>query len=125
MIVTLPYTKPPLSLNGRLHWRAEVRIKAEVRAIAAMLTRRHVLPHVPAGTDHVTVVLHYVPRDKRTRDTDNLVLTLKPCKDGLVDAGLVPDDNPTYMTAPMPVIDPPDRANPRLYLDITFTEVKP
>ena len=43
------------------------------------------------------VTLHYRPRDNRRRDADNLVPTLKALCDGLVDAGLVPDDTPNYM----------------------------
>lgn len=55
------------------------------------------------------VTLHYRPRDNRRRDADNLVPTLKALCDGLVDAGLVPDDTPNYMHKHMPVIHPAER----------------
>ena len=43
-------------------------------------------------------------KDHRRRDADNLIATLKPFADGLVDAGLTPDDTPSFMTKHMPVI---------------------
>lgn len=114
-IVWLPYTRPPITLNHRQHWRAKHRL---VRAL-----RDHVSTHLQAcmyaPAAHIQVQLHYVPKDRRRRDGDNLVGTSKPCIDGIVDAGLVPDDSPEYVTQLMPVIDPPDPANPRLFLTIT------
>ena len=104
------YTKPPLSLNDRMHWRKKASITKTVRfnvgAVAA-----YAVPAVSAAI----VELHYVPRDARRRDRDNLVATLKPCMDGLVDAGVIPDDTPEYLTWTVH-IDPPNRLDPHLYL---------
>jgi crossover junction endodeoxyribonuclease RusA len=105
------YTKPPLSLNDRTHWRVKAKHTADIRA----WIREWAWHHVPACS--VTdVTLHYVPRDARRRDADNLVPILKACCDGLVDAGVVPDDTPELMRKHMPVIDAPNRADPHLYL---------
>ena len=104
------YTKPPLSLNDRMHWRKKAGITRTIRAGVADDAGRT----VPACSA-ATVELHYVPRDKRRRDRDNLVATLKPCMDGLVDAGVIPDDTPEYLTWTVH-IDPPNRADPHLYL---------
>ena len=56
-----------------------------------------------------------MPRDRLRRDQDNLVPTLKPCIDGLVDAGVIPDDTPEYVSWRV-VIDLPDRNDPHLLL---------
>jgi crossover junction endodeoxyribonuclease RusA len=53
------------------------------------------------------VTLIYAPRDKRRRDPLNLVASLKACEDGIVDAGVIPDDTPVYIESQMPLIDLP------------------
>ena len=103
------YTKPPLSLNDRMHWRKKAGITKKVRA--GVFLDAESIPVL----GWATVELHYVPRDRRRRDRDNLVATLKPCMDGLVDAGVIPDDTPEYLTWTVH-IDPPNRADPHLYL---------
>lgn len=105
----LPYARPPLTANQRLHWAARARLTADVRRTAMLLARA---AHLPRDCEHVTVALHYTPRDRRRRDADNLVPTLKAACDGLVDAGLVPDDTPDQMTKHMPVIEQPQREAP-------------
>ena len=117
----LPYALPPLTANQRMHWRRKADTVRDVRYAANVLARNAKLPQ---GVDHATVALHYVPRDRRRRDADNLVPTLKAACDGLVDAGLTADDTPDQMTKHMPTIDPPQRDAPgpresRLYLTIT------
>lgn len=113
-VLRLTHTRPPLSLNGRQHWAVKRRITAELRAEACLLARSARIPAL-AGID---VELHYVPRLARRRDRDNLVATLKPILDGLVDAGIVPDDAPQYVAWSPPAIDPPDQSDPRLYVII-------
>lgn len=114
----LPYDRPPLSLNDRRNRHQHAREVREVRRAVQLIARAARL----GRHDHVTVALHYAPARGGRRDTDNLVATLKPVCDGLIDAGLVADDDPAHMTKPMPIIWPPDRALPpnrRLWLDIT------
>ena len=117
--IRLPWTKPPLSLNDRSHWRAKAQATAQVRG----LTREAVVAACWGDKVHlklpprVAVLLTYVPRDKRRRDADNLVGTLKACCDGIVSAGLVADDTPDLMLKHMPVIAEPD-GDPRLVLVI-------
>ena len=57
------------------------------------------------------------------RDDENLVATLKPACDGLVDAGVVVDDTPQYMAKEMPVIVPPPEPGPRCWLVVQFTNL--
>jgi len=118
-VVRLPWAKPPCSANDRDHWRVKARKVAEIRAVACVL----LYPSVAAdntvrGMSRIAVGLTYVPRDKRRRDPDNLVVPLfKALVDGIVDAGIVPDDTSEYVVRSMPQILPPD-GDPRLYLTI-------
>ena len=113
--IPLPYDKPPLSLNQRQHWAAKARETARVRMDVGMI-----LKVARIGTqEHLRVSLHYRPRDKRRRDEDNLVATLKVCCDAIVDARIVPDDTPEFMTKVMPVIHPP--GSPAVWLEVEVT----
>lgn len=108
----MPMTRP-LSLNSREHWRVKAKRVSEVRQATALLTRS---AHVPP-LKHISVEMHYQPRDKRRRDPLNLVATLKAVEDGIVDAGVIPDDNPNYLTPVMPIIDAPS-STPAIYFII-------
>lgn len=97
----LPMTKP-LSMNARQHWRPKALGVAHVRRMTLLLAKQTRIP--PCA--RIAVELHYAPRDARRRDPLNLVATLKPIEDGLVDAGVVPDDTEQYVEPTMPRIDP-------------------
>lgn len=120
--IRLPWTKPPCSANDRDHWRVKAGKVADVRAAARYAVAcgwSDTTGALPNGADHIRVGLLYVPRDRRRRDPDNLVVPLfKALVDGIVDAGIVPDDTPRYVTRDFPVIAEPD-GDPRLILTIT------
>lgn len=110
--IGLPYERPPLSLNYHLTRPHENRVTGEVRAVGCQLARaarigRHA---------RVAVELHWRPASGRTatRDTENPVPTLKALCDGLVDAGVVPDDDRWRMTKVMPIIHDPEPPAPGL-----------
>lgn len=115
--IVLPGTRPPISMNDRgRDPRARARKIRNVRDGMRLLARAAGIPPLA----RLSAELHYAPRDKRTRDPLNLAATLKPIEDGLVDANLVPDDNPLYVQPTMPVIDPPTgMGTARLYIVIT------
>lgn len=106
--LALPYEKPPLSMNDRKHYMARARLTREIRSTTAWLAKQ---AKVPAGLEHVTVCLHYRPRDRRVRDAENLTPVLKAACDGLVDHGLVRDDTPDLMSKLMPVIHPAEKGS--------------
>ena len=111
--VETPWTAPPLTANQRMHWRKKAAVTKDVRQWARLLFRPTHM-HAP-----VTVQLDWHVPDKRRRDDDNTVPTLKAICDGLVDAGIVPDDTPDLMVKLMPrIIHAPD-APKRLTLTIT------
>lgn len=101
-LLELPLTKP-LSMNDRQHWRPKARMVSYVRRVTLLLAQQHKIP----ALTRIAVELHYAPRDDRRRDPLNLVATLKPVEDGLVDAGVVPDDTAEFVEPTMPRIDPP------------------
>ena len=117
--IRLPWTTPPLSANDRDHWRVKAKKVAEVRRTVGDLVAVQTFTAYPFPlyAEHVTVTLTYYPRDRRRRDADNLVPTLKAACDGLVDARVVRDDTPDLMTKHMPVIAEPD-GDPRLVLTL-------
>ena len=117
----LPYQKPPLNMNQRLHWAKKARLTKNVRSSAYFLARSQRIP----AYRHIKVQLHYVPRDNRRRDPSNLIATQKPLVDGLVTAGVVPDDTPKYVTEAMPKIHPADKtATVRMWLTIDAGDPK-
>lgn len=109
------WDRPPLTANQRMHWHKKANITRDVRTVAHL----HGL-HFPKS-ERVEVTLRWVVKDKRRRDADNLVPTLKALCDGLVDAGIVPDDTPEYMVKHMPVIvyDPFQRQ----HLELIITQL--
>lgn len=92
--LVLPWDKPPLSLNQRMHWAKESQWKKTLRQTAFVLARSARIPDL----GRCYVELYYSPATRRTRDEDNPVATLKPLADGLVDAGVVADDTPDLMS---------------------------
>ena len=109
------YTTPPLTSNQRLHWRAEYALKKALRdAVRVGLWREKVTP-----CESAHVVLVYVPRDSRRRDSHNLVPTVKVAVDALVSCGVLADDTPEFLSESMPVIAEPDPKDPHLRLEIT------
>lgn len=94
-IIPTSWTKPPLSLNQRLNrWERREKVSG-VRDFAHYASPAKLRG---ANLDHITVCLVWWVNDRRVRDTDNPVATLKALCDGLVDAGIVPDDRPSHMT---------------------------
>lgn len=109
----LPWSRPPLSLNQRMHHHARARVVAEVRRTAGWLAKAARIGH----HHRVKVELIYTPATRRRRDADNLVAALKPLVDGLVDAGVVADDDDEHVERAMPIITVPDpRCAARLVL---------
>lgn len=107
------YPRPPLTANQRLHWRKKAAITRDVREATALLARR-----IPALTGCDVRLTWYVT-DKRRRDADNLVPTLKAMCDGLVDADVAADDTPDLMTKHMPFITYEPAGIARMVLTVT------
>ena len=105
----LPWASPPLTLNqrgasisGRM---AQANTVRQVRGVAKVLA----LDAKIGAQERIHVRLHWQPTTRRRRDEDNLVPTLKALIDGLVDAGVTPDDGSRYIDWSRPVIHPAEK----------------
>ncbi|MFE0059951.1 hypothetical protein [Streptomyces sp. NPDC059003] len=102
-VLLMPYGEL-LSSNQRLHYMAEYRLKKRLRHEAMATARAERLPTLDRAV--VYYVLHPRPI-KRKRDPGNWAPTAKAYVDGLVDAGLLPDDNSDHLLGPYPEMGPP------------------
>jgi len=82
---------PELSPNKRLHYMELYRAKDAAKQEAAALVLSQGKPARPYEQAHITIT--WVAKDKRRRVTDNLFAAMKAYIDGLVEAGLLVDDD--------------------------------
>ena len=93
--LTLDITKADWhSANDRLHWAAKAKKVSRIREAAAIAADG--LPALQRA--HVTAYVAY-PRAGRA-DPANASPVIKAAIDGLVDAGLLPDDDHTHLIGP-------------------------
>lgn len=99
--VTLPFPPAALSPNSRKGWRAKAaavqqyRYDCRIEALkqwreewlASGIPQMHSLKRPVYGT------LTFILKGKRRHDWDNLLASFKAGIDGIVDAGLLPDDD--------------------------------
>lgn len=106
LTLAVPYDRPPLTANQRMHYMQRARLTRALRDGANTAVKAASTPEQRASwpLPRVRVQLVWNVTDRRRRDEDNIVPTLKPICDGLVDAGVVPDDTPEYMEKAMPLI---------------------
>lgn len=132
----LPWSRPPLSANdrhanGMIERRGQTAVSEAVTYLARSELRGGLAPF-----DRVAVELLYYPGDNRTRDPDNIAATLKPVLDGLVRAGVIPDDKARHVVRTSQRIvlredDPHGRKDAALYLlvvdatDLVLCQVGP
>jgi len=82
-----------ISANDRLNWYEKARRTAWLRTLGrARILAAHPWPVT------LTVTVTYPPLARR-RDASNLAPTVKGLLDGIVDAGLLPDDNDRVVIA--------------------------
>ena len=113
------WTKAPLSLNYRMHRMAEAKIVKELRTMMHAKAR-----HIPF-MDRREVSLVWYVNDRRRRDDENPVATLKALCDGLVDAEVVEDDTAIFMLKHMPRIVYVHKSIDVSHFDFTVTEIAP
>ena len=96
-IVKIPWPPKELSPNSTLHWSKKAKKKKEYRTVCWALTLEAKLV-APPGEDKIPVEITFYPPDKRHRDADNMVASIKAGLDGLADALKVNDKRflPTF-----------------------------
>lgn len=83
MRIVLPWPTSDLSPNARGHWAIKARAKKAYRAACAAQARSQGLTRMDAERLHLKIT--FVPPNRRARDLDNLLASLKSGLDGLCD----------------------------------------
>lgn len=90
--IELPFPPRALSPNSRFHWRAKARAVAHYREACGWAGKEALQSLPPAFrgplSPPVRAEVTFLVPNRQRRDPDNLMASLKPAWDGLVDAGL-------------------------------------
>lgn len=118
--LTPEWPKPLTSLNDRLHWAVVKKATLRCKEFAMNSATAALIPPL----EHCIVEMVWTVPDRIHRDEENPMLDFKAICDGLVNAGVVPDDIPKYMTKLMPRIEYV-KGEKRVEVIITGTPVDP
>lgn len=110
-----------INSNDRLHWRVKAKKTRALRDFVAVLAWQQL--HPVTTRQHITVTFGFTNNNRR--DVDNLQPTSKAWIDGIVDAGILPDDNDNWCMGPDLRTGPPspdmDRPAPLRRVHVTIT----
>lgn len=129
--IKMPFSRPPLSLNDRhSSYHEERRLQQAVAHMVNATARRAVKDGALEPRPRIAVELLYYPASNSRRDADNIAATLKPILDGLVDAGIMPDDKADHvvLTSQRIVLrrdDPHGRAEAECWVIVTDASALP
>ena len=90
-LIRLPWPAPILSPNARAHWSKRASAAKKYRADARLLSQA--MGCRALDCDRITAEITFCPPDKRKRDTDNMLASIKSGLDGIADATGVDDSN--------------------------------
>lgn len=96
------YASDALNENHRHHWASVAARRRELRRWAAHLAAATRAPRL--GRARVTATVRLSSHGRR--DPLNWAPTVKPLLDGLVDAGVLPDDDAAHLEGPYLTTDP-------------------
>ena len=85
-----------LNLNDREHWRLKANKSKHIRQLAEQIARASRALHLKRAL--LTVEIAFP--DRKRRDPHNWMATVKPIVDGLVKAGVLPDDDAKHLLGP-------------------------
>lgn len=105
-IIPLPVGLPLLNANRsrREHWAVVRRTAKDIRTAAFVAARELRIPLIERA--RIVYVIHPSPQTRK-RDPGNWAESAKAGVDGLVDAGVFPDDNSNHVIGPDPRIGEP------------------
>lgn len=96
MPIAAPFRDTLLNANQRRHWRHRQRVTKDWRDAAGWLAKAAGVPRLQRA--HIVVEFSF--GDQRRRDVANYQPTVKAIVDGLIDVGLLPDDNDRHLVGP-------------------------
>lgn len=111
----LPAGSLLINANDNLHFRKKADLVKALRNTAWAMARQAKLPALQHA--HIFYVIHPDTKGRR-RDPGNWSPSAKAAVDGLVDAGILPDDNHTHLIGPDPRMGHPVKGS-QLVLYIT------
>lgn len=88
-LIRLPWPPRDLSPNARGHWSKKARAAKKYRADTRLLSQA--MGCRALGCDALTVEITFAPPDRRPRDQDNMLASIKAGLDGIADATGVDD----------------------------------
>lgn len=91
-VLELPWPPKELSPNARVHWAKKTRITKAYRTTCAIVGFAHSLrAAITNPVDDIPLHMDFYPIDKRRRDLDNLIASMKAAQDGLADSMSIDD----------------------------------
>ncbi len=111
--IILPLPKPILSPNKPIYSRGGRIGKAVCAKKYRELAKERILENETTGWKQATLEVTFFHKQKRKRDSLNFMSMLKSAIDGIIDAGLLPDDDHEHLT-PMPPAFKIDKECPRV-----------
>ena len=102
--IALPPNTKLINANQNIHYRRKAELVKVIRNAAWTMARHSNIPALQRA--HIYFVIHPDTRTSR-RDPGNWAPTAKAAVDGLVDAGVLPDDDSTRLIGPDPRIGHP------------------
>lgn len=131
--ITFELPLPPniLSMNGRPHWAAKAKAKAQYRADCYAVYREALGPILSRYVFNFKVEISYevfqgkvIPKDGllRVRDERNLGEAFKIAEDAMVDAWIIKDDSRNYVTLGKVILHSQKESGKRMCILLT---VKP
>jgi len=98
MKITLPWPDRTLHPNARVHWAKLAKAKKAAREAAYWSVKQIGLVHTfPEGRLHLWI--DFYPPDRRKRDDDGLLASMKAARDGIADALGIDDSR--FVSHPM------------------------
>ena len=116
--ITLPIPPRCLSMNGRSHWRVKAKATKAARANAHAIALE-ACSHRPLWA-MATIQYTFVFTERRERDDDNFITRMKPCRDGIADAGIVIND---HVFTTLPTVLRVDRTAARPHVIVTVSKI--
>lgn len=119
LVLPFPSSKQreALSPNGRAHWRKRHSATQTMKTAVIYMTRSALPPgHIPWA--RATITYRFYAPDRRGRDRDNYCAIMKPAVDGIVNGGLLTDDNWGVLTPGTEPMSELDRERPRVEIII-------
>ncbi len=102
LVLRLPWPPRELSPNARPHWRVKHYATSQYRQECYVAIRKAVGPSSACPTGQVTAKVVFVVPDRRRRDLDNALASMKAAFDAMVAAGLLVDDDSKHLKLAAP-----------------------